>query len=239
MSLLLTGLAYFVYWRADRKQVSGTTALDLFLFCVLGGAIGARLFHIIYEEPAYYWQNPWKIFYFWEGGFVYFAGLLAGIGAGYLVVKKKGESFILWADFYAPVVSLGYALGRIACFLEGCCYGKVCSWPWAYSFGELNLETNEFIYSPRHPTQLYAFAMELMIFATVLYLEKLKKFAARPGSLFMFWLLLHALGRLVMEAFRDDDRGFLLGGLSVSTVISLCLVLTSLFYFFKKPQYSK
>jgi phosphatidylglycerol---prolipoprotein diacylglyceryl transferase len=236
MSLLLSGLAYFIYWRADKKQMSGTTALDLFLFAVLGGTVGARVFHIIYEEPAYYWQSPWKVFYFWEGGFVYFAGLLAGLLAGYMTVKIKRESFTLWADFCAPVISLGYALGRIACFLEGCCYGKVCDLPWAYRFGELNLSTNEFLYSSRHPTQLYAFAMELLIFFFILHLEKMKKFSSRPGSLFMFWLLLHALGRIVMEAFRDDDRGFFIFGLSVSTVISLFLVATSALYFSRKPK---
>lgn len=233
MALMLCGLVLFLNWRADKKEVSASSALDLFIGGLASGAIGARLFHIFYEEPAYYWENPWRVFYFWQGGFVYYAGLIAGLLGGYIILKIKKESFALWADFLAPVVSLGYALGRLGCFLEGCCYGKVCDLPWAYPFGQLNLDTHEFLLVPRHPTQLYALVMELIVFATLLYLEKRKTFSQKPGALFMFWLLVHGLSRILMEFLRDDDRGFVLLGMSVSTLLSLILIFTSGLYFLR------
>lgn len=141
-------------------------------------------------------------------------------------------------DFAAPIISLGYALGRIACFLEGCCYGKICDWPWAYTFGQIDFATGQFSFATRHPTQLYASLLEFSILFLVLYLEKIKRFAARPGMLFMVWLALHAFNRILVEIFRDDDRGAMLAGMSISTLISFCLVLVAGFYFFKNRKYS-
>lgn len=230
MSVLLSGLAYFVYWRAERRKVNTNTAMDLFLICLASGAIGARLFHILWEEPAYYIENPLRLFYFWQGGFVYFAGLLTGMLAGYLAMRKRKQSFLFWADFLTPVLSVAYALGRVACFLEGCCYGRACDLPWAYGFGQIDLATEQYSVVYRHPTQLYAMAVELLIFGLILLLEKKKHFK-QVGSLFMFWLLLHGLSRMIIEMYRADDRGFTFLGLSISTMVGIGLVSVSLAYF--------
>lgn len=195
--------------RADRLALSRNRALDIALVIMVSGFIGSRLFHVVFEEPAYYAQAPWRIFDIWRGGFVWYGGALAAVVSSLVFVSWKRLPLGPWLDLFAPIAALGYALGRVACVLTGCCYGRVFVWQGV---------------SYRHPTQSYAVAWELAVFATLLLVER-ARFFKKPGSLFLLWAALHACGRLVMEAFRDDDRGPLVLGLSVSTVISLAILI--------------
>ncbi len=235
VSLLFTGIVLYINKRAFKRDHSAATALDLFLWVVVGGTLGARLFHVFYEEPAYYMANPLHIFYFWQGGFVFFGGVIAGFFAGWLNLKIKKQSFPLWLDFFTPVISLGYAVGRWACFLAGCCYGKVCDLPWAVAFREINPQINTIVEVHRHPTQLYASLLEFALFAAVIKLEK-KRVFKKPGHLFFFWLGVHALTRVLIELFRDDDRGAMIGPMSVSMLLSLIFAAISFTVLFRRKK---
>ncbi|MBY0386403.1 prolipoprotein diacylglyceryl transferase [bacterium] len=214
ISVLLLGLVFWINSRSRKMHYSGTTALDLFFIVTLGGAIGARLFHIIFEDPQYYLQNPLLIFSFWNGGFVFYGGLIFGFLSGWVALNVKKQSFAYWLDFFTPVVSLGYAGGRVACFLTGCCYGKYCDLPWAIA--------------GRHPTQLYAVAAELILFVVILKKEKHQQ--KMPGQLFAFWLMAHSVTRFFIEIFRDDPRGPEFGIFSISMLLSLVFFILSAFF---------
>jgi phosphatidylglycerol---prolipoprotein diacylglyceryl transferase len=234
ISLMFAGLVLYVYRRAAKRDFSGVTALDLFLACVGGGAVGARLLHVVYEQPAYYLEHPIKVFYFWQGGFVFYGGLITGLFAGWLTLRIKKQSFSQWLDFFVPVLSLGYAVGRLACFLAGCCYGKVCDLPWAVALKEVNIQTGLILYVHRHPTQLYASLLEFLLLFTVLYFEKKKTFAKFHGHLFLFWLIVHSFTRALLELFRDDDRGVMVGSMSISMILSLWMAAIALTLLFRK-----
>lgn len=227
ISAVLMVTTLFVAKRADQKKYSGSLALEIYLNVLIAGVLGARLFHVLYEAPAFYFHNPLEILYFWQGGFVFYGGVLGGLLGGWLTVKKKEQPFELWLDFFAPILSLGYALGRMACFFTGCCYGRACDLPWAPPFTTVELRSGASSIIYRHPTQLYAVILELIVFAVVLYIEKRRMFT-RSGNLFFAWLGLHSLGRIVMEMFRDDDRGSLIGPFSVATVLSLIFILIAI-----------
>ncbi|MFN7729585.1 MAG: prolipoprotein diacylglyceryl transferase [Bdellovibrio sp.] len=203
-SLLYTALIYFTYLRIERRDVDFKIAWNLALILMIGGFIGARLFHVVYEYPSLYLRDPLQILRFWEGGFVFFGGFgvaLAG-AAGYLLWIR--EPFLKWADLYAPVIALGYAFGRLGCLVAGCCYGNFCDAPWAMQ--------------SRHPTQVYAFITEGLLFW---YLIRKEKFNPAPGKIFALWLIWHGIGRFIMEFYRADFRGAQLAGLSISSWISL------------------
>jgi phosphatidylglycerol:prolipoprotein diacylglycerol transferase len=238
ISAVLTITTLYVYKRAERLQYSGTTAMDLYLTALICGALGARLMHVFYEAPDYYWQYPWEVFYFWQGGFVYYGGVIAGFIAGMTALKIKRQSFALWLDFFTPVISIGYALGRLACFFAGCCYGKVCDLPWAFPFSSVNLATGATSTVYLHPTQLYATGLELILFSAVLYIDK-KKLFKQPGQLFTFWIFFHALSRILIEAFRADDRGPLMDDYSISTRISVLIIVGVLFIYRNQRRYRK
>ncbi len=211
--------------RADRSGLSRNRALDISLVLMISGFIGSRLFHVFFEEPAYYWARPWLVFDIWSGGFVWYGGALLGALCSALFVRFwVKEPLGRWLDLFAPVAALGYAIGRVACVLTGCCYGRVFSWA-----GELD----------RHPTQSYAVAWELGVLAVLLLLER-RVWLRRPGQLFWLWLCLHACGRLMMESFRDDPRGPALLGLSISSWISLALLVAAVVVgFVRRPFLAK
>ncbi len=236
--LVLCSLAYCLclFWlvpRAKKLNYNITTALDLSLVIMVTGFLGARLLHIIYEEPQYYLDHPSQIYKFWQGGFVFYGGLIGVLFGCYLFLKLKKESFLKWADFFAPMAPLGYAVGRLGCFFKGCCYGKICDLPWAVHFPHILPHGLS-----RHPTQLYVVLWEVILLFLILKLEKTK--TLKRGGLLFFWLLLHSSGRIFMEFMRDDPRGDMIMGLSVSTWISFLLILfSSWFLLFYKPSRKK
>lgn len=187
---LVVCLSYFKN-RAQKNGLATTLSLDLYLVVMISSLICARLIHIFYEQPEYYAQQWSRVFEFWKGGFVYYGGLLGAIIGGVVFLKlKKVTNQLQIFDAAAPVISLGYGLGRWACFWAGCCYGKSCELPWSVA--------------GRHPTQIYSSIWELGVLFLLLGIEpRLKK----SGLLFAIWLCLHSLGRFVIEFYRDDFRG--------------------------------
>ncbi|MEK2646790.1 prolipoprotein diacylglyceryl transferase [Bdellovibrio sp. BCCA] len=220
------GLIWLVR-RAKRFQLSTKVALDLSLIVMVTGFIGGRLFHVFYEDFEYYRENLWRILHFWNGGFVFYGGaLLAGVFALMYLCFKAGKSVDAYLDLFAPVLSFSYAAGRSACLLAGCCYGRYCDLPWAIG--------------GRHPTQAYAVLWELGVLFILLGIEKVPVTKRKPsvfqkdGSVFFLWMILHAVGRLLMENFRDDFRGPNLG-ISISSWISVCVALLGVYLLFRKP----
>lgn len=221
ISISLSILMFLLSYRVDKFKKDRKTAFDLSLVLMVAGFIGGRLLHVFYEEWPYYRDNPIQVLYFWNGGFVFFGGLLLCLLAGFVFLRVKKQSFFEWGDFMAPLFSLGHSLGRIGCVLAGCCYGGFCDLPWAYQ--------------GRHPTALYLVIGEFFIFLYLLFAEK-KKIYKRQGSLFMKWMLLHCLLRFNVEYVRDDFRGVfvrfpLLGLLSISQMICLALIVACLLFF--------
>lgn len=212
LCLSILWFGYSKHPENKNKENTQTFGYDLLLIILISGFFGARLFHIIYEEPEYYSLFPLETIKFWNGGFVYYGGFLASLAASYIFIRLKKESFLVWADFLTPFLSLTYMLGRLGCFFEGCCYGKSCALPWAIH--------------NQHPTQLYMFFSELLILSFIIYIEKKKfKKTLADGFIFMTWLVLSSSARFVIEFYRADDRGTFIAGLSISQIISALVVI--------------
>lgn len=216
LSLWTTGLVILTFYLAKRNRLNVQVALNTSAIILIFGFLGARILHILFEQVDYYLSSPKKVFYFWEGGFVFMGGLFAAFFAVIIYFRLRKHSFFIWADFFAPILALGYGGGRMACLLAGCCYGKVCLRPWKVTFVDG---------LPRHPTQAYAMILELLLAAL---LFNLRRFKFKNGSIFSIWLIGHGLGRLVMENYRDDYRGILIQGLTVSTWLSFAVILLGL-----------
>lgn len=218
LSLLYCFLILYVFRRAEARGENSRIALDFSLILMLAGFIVGRIFHVLYEAPQYYWPDWTRIFQFWQGGFVFYGGFLTAFITCWLYSYRQKLPFLAWADFFAPVFALGYGLGRISCFLAGCCYGRACRMPWGVKFPWDAQQIQ------RHPTQLYAVGWELAVYGVLIVLEKRNLNERRPGGIFFQWVFLHSIGRLLMEYFRDDFRGSSLCGLSISSWVSLILM---------------
>ncbi|CAN5473831.1 prolipoprotein diacylglyceryl transferase [soil metagenome] len=232
ISLVLCVCAYFIPKRAIRRGVSARAAIDLFIAGMLGGLIGSRLFHIFWEEPRYYFESPWRVFDFMSGGFVWYGGAIGAVVSMYAWMRiKKGRDFLTWLDFFAPVAAFGYAGGRFACVLTGCCYGRVCEWPLG---GRHDDELAGIFF--RFPTQGFAVLWELGLAFFLLYLERQippSHGRRRPsrGRVFIWWLGLHGLGRFFMELLRADPRGPAFGVITVSLAMSLVMMISAAVFY--------
>ncbi len=230
VSLSLSVCLLWVVHRAKVRELDGLVAIDLSILIMLSGFFGARIFHILFEDFDFYLKNPIEIFKFWNGGFVFYGGALAAFFSGIMFLRWRKQVLGDWLNLVAPVAALGYALGRMACLVTGCCFGRIC---------DLNPE-----YQFRHPTQLYAVIFEFVVLCILLRIEKKpsilnKRITQTSGHLFVIWLVFHSLGRIMMEYFRADPRGAMYFSLSISTWISIFILAFSGLYLKRGAQVPK
>ncbi len=196
---------------------------DLLFFGVLGVILGGRLGYILFYKPIYYLSHPLEIFMVWQGGMAFHGGFLGVLVAMALVARKHQLSWLAVTDFIAPLVPLGLASGRLGNFINGELWGRVApaDLPWSMVFasgGPL----------PRHPSQLYQFAMEgLLLFALLWF------YSSRPrpiGAISGLFLAGYGVFRFVAEFFRepDDFLGLLAFSLSMGQWLSLPMIVTGI-----------
>jgi phosphatidylglycerol:prolipoprotein diacylglycerol transferase len=178
------------------------------------------------ESDCFAWAK------FWSGGLTYYGGFIGAAGVGVWLLRRDRFPFWKAADMAGMVIPIGLGFGRMGCLLAGCCFGQPTQLPFAMSFPshspasesqfKLGLLQSPFEPSlPVHPTQVYESAASFLIAAfLILYLAGRKKY---DGQVFVAFVALYAFARFVIEFWRDDDRGGLLG-LSTSQLIGVGLI---------------
>lgn len=237
MSLAYTVSIFYFYKRAIQLHLSPKLSTEISIAIMLGGFLGARIFHVIFEYPQYYWDHPLEFFKVYNGGFVFYGGFIGAFLCAYFYISKIKQNFSHWLDAFALVLPIGYMIGRIGCLLAGCCYGKTCYLPWAMTFGP-GVEAPSGV--PLHPTQIYFILLEGLVWISLFYIEKKRDkltIFRSSGSLFYLWMILHGIERLIVEQFRGDFRGQLWAGLSISSYISTILIAIG-FFMLSKGQHS-
>ncbi|MEW6068333.1 MAG: prolipoprotein diacylglyceryl transferase [Nitrospirota bacterium] len=214
----LTGL-FFAVRQAGKEGIPSNKIVDLGFYILLSALIGSRLFFILINA-AHYLKNPLDIFKIWEGGLVFYGGLLFAVPVVIWYVKKNNIGIWRTGDIFAPSIAIGHAIGRVGCFSAGCCHGKIAeSLPWAVIF--TNPESLAPTNIPLHPTQLYESLGEFVNFLILIALRRYKSF---NGQLFITYILLYSVLRFTVEFFRGDvERGFIISVLSVSQGISILM----------------
>ena len=223
-------LAFLVASLYARRRARRTLGLDperVFNVCfalLFVGLLGARLVYVFlkYDEFA---ARPMSMFHIWEGGLVWYGGLVAGLlWLGWYLPRKPELKGWALLDVLALSACLALFVGRWASFLSGENYGKIApDLPWAVTFppDPYSQVGGAFVGQPLHPTQLYHSLHGLLLFGILLLLARRRW---GPGALAGAFLALYAVGRAVIEIWRADDaaRGMLFGGrLSTSQVLSL------------------
>lgn len=196
--------------------------LDMLLVMFFSALVGFRMFHVIFELPGYYLAHPLDILKVWKGGFVAFGGLIVPMAVFVLWTRWKKMPVLLTADILAAPFALIFVIARIACFLNGCCFGKPTDAPWCVVFPQGGAAPAGICL---HPTQLYLSFSALAVFLLILAFEKtrLNKYWF-PGLSTAIFFVLYPVARFVVEFFRADFRGGQLFGLSVSQCLSIGLV---------------
>jgi phosphatidylglycerol---prolipoprotein diacylglyceryl transferase len=190
---------------------------DLLFYGVLGTVLGGRLGYVLFYKPGYYAAHPLEIFAVWKGGMSFHGGLLGVIVAIFLFARSRQRPFLEVTDLVAPCVPTGFAAGRIGNFINGELWGRFAdpSLPWAMVFPQSGSM------QPRHPSQLYQFALEgVALFVLLwLYARKPRKLGQVSGA----FLVGYGAFRFIAEYFREPDSFLGLLALNMSMGQWLCV----------------
>ncbi len=217
--LLALGFALAIFTAVKRSRKLGVDpelTLDISFYIILSGIAGARIYYVL-QYPGHYLSHPLEILKVWEGGLVYYGGLIGAVAASWVYLALKKEPKLRLGDLAAPSIALGHAVGRLGCFTAGCCYGSPCTGPLAVTFNDKLTLAPPGV--PLHPAQIYMALADLAIVLVLLAVERRKRFV---GQTFLSYFLLYAAARFFLEWFRGDERGSFLGSpLSPAQGISL------------------
>ena len=215
--------------QGEKEGIDPAIISDLGFYILISAIIGSRLFFVMV-----YWKefagNPLKIVKIWEGGLVFYGGL---IGAGLTMlyfVRRKGLKLLQTLDILAPSAAIGQGIGRLGCFAAGCCHGKETSLAWAVTFTDPRCLAPVGI--PLHPTQIYASIDLFFIFGLLILVRRFKKYQGQIAACYFVLIPIH---RFFIEFLRGDDRGtveMLSWTFSTSQFVSLILFALGLSWFF-------
>ncbi len=215
----------------EREGYDKEKVIDLVLVLVVAGVIGSRLAYILVYEWATFITNPLSFFSLGTGGIaglIWYGGLVGGAIPFFIYIYKNDWSFWRVADMLAPYIALGYALVRIGCFLNGCCYGditnSVCGvvFPYVDAFA-------------RHPTQLYSSLINVVLFGFLIWFYPRRRFA---GQVFIYYLIGYSVYRFIIEFFRESL--IMYGPITLGQVYTLILlVIGIILYFWRKSDSQK
>ena len=218
--------AAFLLARSRIKQgksgnISAAVFDDLFFFSVLGVVLGGRLGYVLFYKPGYYVSHPLEILAVWQGGMAFHGGFLGVLLAMAYIARKHRIGWFAIMDFIAPLVPPALAAGRIGNFINGELWGRTTDVAWGMVFrgaGAL----------PRHPSQLYQFALEGVLLFVFLWAYSAKP---RPtAAVSAMFLIGYGALRFATEFFRepDDFLGLLAFNLSMGQWLSLPMILAGI-----------
>jgi phosphatidylglycerol:prolipoprotein diacylglycerol transferase len=239
----MVALAFLVgTWTASRRGLRDGFAseqiVDLVPWLIVGAIVGARaLFVLSYWKDEFADKPLANIFMIWHGGLVYYGGFLGAVLAGIVYVRSKKLPLWKVGDALAPSIALGSAFGRVGCLLNGCCYGRPCSLPWAIRF-PTGHETHPvgFPATPVHPTEIYDALLNLCLYAALAWLYRRKRF---DGQVFCTYLVCYALLRSFVELFRGDyppNQHYLGGWATPAQLVSIAILTAGLVLFRMLPR---
>ncbi|HVC49320.1 MAG TPA: prolipoprotein diacylglyceryl transferase [Burkholderiales bacterium] len=202
---------------------------DLLFYGVLGVVLGGRLGYVFFYQPGFYLSHPIQILHVWQGGMSFHGGLLGVLIAMGFYARKQGRKWLVVMDFIAPLVPLGLGAGRLGNFINGELPGRVTDVPWAMVFPSTdNL--------PRHPSQLYEFALEGVVLFIILWIYSSKPRVA--GKISALFLICYGTARFLVEFTRAPDPflGYLALGLTMGQWLSLPMIVIGfiMFWFLNK-----
>lgn len=230
------GVLYFQVRRATPEErdrgLNLAQVWDLFIVMTVSSILGSKIGHTLFEAPGHVTEDgtkieslsqllrhdPWHWLRLGESGYVWYGGMLGALIVAVFYFRRRPElSGPLLSDAFAPAITAGAVLGRLGCFLAGCCHGRPSESVFAVQFPKLP--------GPVHPTQLYDAGAALVLTVFSLWLFRRRRF---DGQVISLLLMGYAVFRFTSEVFRgDEDRGRILA-LSTSQFLSIPLFLAGL-----------
>ncbi|MDY7039218.1 MAG: prolipoprotein diacylglyceryl transferase, partial [Thermodesulfobacteriota bacterium] len=202
--------------------ISSQQVMDMGFIMILSAIAASRAMYVL-MNASYFILNPLDIFKIWQGGLVFSGGIIGVVLSIFWYVRRHNLSLWKTCDMWAPATAIGQAIGRIGCFMAGCCYGRPTDLSWGVVFTHHHSLAPLDI--PLHPTQVYSSISGFIIFFITILLYSKKEF---DGQVTLWFLILHSTARLTIERFRGDDRGmFLNTDMSTTQLVAMLILIAS------------
>ena len=217
MALAFISAGFVAHWQFKKRGVRPDFIYGLLIAAVVGGLLGAKIHYLILHP------SEWPGNLLSGSGLVWFGGLFGAIiGVVIVTVFFSKERLTRVMDAGAIAVSVGYAVGRIGCFLNGDDYGVPTSLPWGMSFPNGSPPTTVRV----HPTQLYETAASLVIFALLVWLISPR--FKREGPLIFVYAILAGIERFLVEFIRTNKPVLL--GLTQQQWIAIGMIVVGIVF---------
>jgi len=213
---LMVALGYsaataWIVWLASKEGLPGETIFDMLLIQLVVGIIGSRFFYVL--EMGNLLGDQFSFWKFEQGGLTFYGCVVTSLIFDFLFLKFYRLPYWHVMDCVGNGLPLGIAIARVGCFLNGCCHGVPCQWPWGVVFPRVAS-------IPLHPTQLYESIGALVIFFL---LQKIWKWRRNYGQGLIASLVFYAVFRFFVEFWRGDNSEYFLG-MTFSQIVSLSLI---------------
>lgn len=226
--------AVLSYFEAKRQNLDTDVILDSLTWIVIGGVIGARLWHI-FTPPAsmveqgittqYYLTHPLAAIAIWRGGLGIPGAVAGGALAFYLYSRKRGLRFGQWADIFAPGLALGQAIGRWGNFVNQELYGRPTDLPWAIRIDPQHRLPEFMEYETYHPLFLYESLFNLLNMGFLLWVSRKYGDKLKHGDVFLTYLITYPVFRFFMEFLRLDSS--YVGGINANQTLMIVIAVLS------------
>jgi phosphatidylglycerol:prolipoprotein diacylglycerol transferase len=234
--ILVTGAfvaGYLASLEAKRRGMNPDLVWDGLIWALIGGIVGARLWHIFTPPPSmvtqgitttYYLEHPLEAIAIWNGGLGIPGAVIGGLFGAYLFARRNKIDFITLIDIVAPALPLGQAIGRWGNFINQELYGQPTTLPWGINI-DLPYRLPGFT-DPAlrfHPLFLYESIGDLLICLGLLYLARRWAERLKAGDLFLIYLIAYPTLRFLLDFIRLDNAQFL--GVNTNQTVMLLIVL--------------
>jgi len=215
-----------------RRGLNTELVWDGLIWLLIGGVVGARLWHVLTPPPSmvaqgittrYYLTHPLDILTTWHGGLGLPGAVIGGLVGLYLFTRRRKLDFLQWVDIAAPALAIGQAIGRWGNFVNQELYGAPTDLPWkiyiepAYRLPEYQ---DQAYY---HPLFLYESLYNLANFALLMWLGRRYSSRLRSGDLFLVYLVVYPIGRFLLEFLRLDPA--MVGGININQTVMLVVAI--------------
>jgi phosphatidylglycerol---prolipoprotein diacylglyceryl transferase len=243
--------AFLAQHEAKRKGLNGDIVWDVLIWVIIGGIIGARIWHIFTPPPSMLVINPatgqlvnpyflnfstqflnriWEMLSIWRGGLGIPGAVIGGGIALFLYCRHRKLNFLEWVDIAAPSLALAQGIGRWGNFFNQELYGKPSSLPWAIYIAPANRVEAYKDYSTFQPLFLYESIFNLLNMGFLLWISRKFEGKLKDGDLFLTYLIIYPLGRFLLEFIRLDAPR--LGTIDINQAFMLIVAVVSAFLLF-------
>lgn len=224
--ILMTGAvagAFLAVGEAKRRGYEQDIVWDLFIYLLIGGIVGARVWHILTPSPStgvtagWYFSHPLDALAVWKGGLGIPGAVIGGLIALYIYSRRTGINFAEWTDIASPSLALGQAIGRWGNFFNQELYGAPTNLPWKIYIDRERRLSGYLDVEYYHPLFLYESIWNLANLFLLLWISRRFADSLKDGDIFLVYLVIYPVGRFLLDFLRLDAS--LVGGININQTV--------------------